>query len=91
MTAVPPKRSRGVKGLKVDIKTKKLQKPEGGMRTAAQGTVMMKKKEKDGLTVAKNENRTPTKTQIQGQIQKRRAGKTGKQQVTRAQLLETET
>lgn len=89
MTAVLPKRSSGGKGLKVDIKTRKLQKPEGKTRSAAQGTVMMRKKGRDGLIVTKSESRTPAKTQ--GQTQKRRGGKTGKQQVRRAQIIVLET
>lgn len=67
MTAVILKTSRGGRGLKVDIKTRKLPKPEGERRTAAQGTVMMSMKGTDGLTVEKGESRTPTKTQTQGQ------------------------
>lgn len=66
MTAVRPKTSRGGKGLKVDIKIRKLQKAEGERRTAAQGTVMIMTTEKgrDRHTVAKGESRTPTKTQV---------------------------
>lgn len=91
MTAVILKTSRGGRGLKVDTKTRKLPKPEGERRTAAQGTVMMNTKGTDGLTVVKGESRTPTKTPTQGQTQKRRGGKTGKQQVRRAHTIVQET
>ena len=64
MTAAPTKTSRGGKGLRVDTKTRKVQKPEGETMTAAQGAVMMEN-ERDGLTVAKSENRTSTKTLTQ--------------------------
>ncbi|KAG7243155.1 hypothetical protein INR49_016530, partial [Caranx melampygus] len=67
-------------------KDKKVQNPEKERTTAAQGTVTMKKG-KNGLAVAKSENRIPTKTQTRGQIQKRRVGKTGKQPGRRAQTI----
>lgn len=66
MTAVLPKTSRGGRRVKVDIKAINMQKSEGEVRRAAQETVVMKKKRKEGLTVTKSENRTPTETQIQG-------------------------
>ncbi len=91
MTAVTPKTSRGGKGLKVDIKPRKLLKPGGERRTAAQGTVMMKKKGTDGLTVAKSESRTPTETRTQGRTQRSRGEKTGKQLVRRAHMIVLET
>lgn len=91
MTAVLSKTSRGGRGLKVDIKTRKKPKPGGETRTAAQGTVTTKKKRRDGLTVAKSESRTPTETQTHGRSQRRRGGKTGKQQVRRSHTIVLET
>ncbi len=91
MTAVLQKTSRGGKALKVDIKTRKPQKAEGETRTVPRGTVMMKKKGKNALTVAKSESRTLTKTLTQGQTQKRRGGKTGEQRVRRARMIVLET
>lgn len=93
MTAVRPKTSRGGKGLRVDIKTRKLLKPEEETRTAAQGTVMMMmtKKGTDGYTVAKDESTTPTRTLTRVLSQKRRGGKTGEQQARITQMIVPET
>lgn len=86
MTAVLRKTSRGrEKGLKVATKTRKLQKPEGEKKTAAQETEMMGRGGWGTITAVKGKSRTPTQTQ--DQIPERSEGETGRQRMKRAQIV----
>lgn len=63
------------------------------MRTETQETAVAMKKRREGLTVAKSENGTASRIQIQDWTPRRREGKTGGQQARKAQVevLQTET